>query len=97
VFALALLITNPQFANAQEESEESNSEFISGTIAELPEGRIVVNRAVLGRPPEHRTFLITADTKIEGRLRVGARVTVRFKPSEAGDVAVRIIVRNGQQ
>jgi hypothetical protein len=72
---------------------EPDYEFVSGTIAELPAGKIVVNRAGLGKP-ELRTFLITEETKIEGRLRQGARVTVGFKPSEFGDVAVRIIVRN---
>ena len=73
---------------------EQNYEFVSGTITELPPGRIVVNRAVIGKPAENRTFLITAETKIEGKLRTKARVTVGFKPGEEGDVAVRIIVRS---
>jgi hypothetical protein len=69
-------------------------EFVSGTVSDLPSGRIVVNRAVLGKPPEDRTFLVTNETKIEGSLRVNARVTVGFKPTEGGEpVAVRIIVR----
>lgn len=75
---------------------EPNYEFVSGTIAELPPGRIVVNRALLGKPPENRTFIVNGETKIEGKLRVKARVTVGFKPSEEGDVAVRIIVRSNQ-
>ena len=66
-------------------------------MEDLPPGRIVVNRALLGKPPENRTFLITSETKVEGRLRVGARVTVGFKPGEEGDVAVRIIVRSPPQ
>ncbi len=73
---------------------EPNYEFVSGVIVELPPGRIVVNRAVLGKPAEARTFLINQDTKVEGRLRNGVRVTVGFKPSDEGDVAVRIIVRS---
>ena len=73
---------------------EQNYEFVSGTITDLPPGRIVVNRAVIGKPAEDRTFLITGETKIEGTLRPKARVTVGFKPSEEGDVAVRIIVRS---
>jgi hypothetical protein len=75
---------------------EPSYEFVSGTITDLPSGRIVVNRALIGKPPENRTFLITGDTKVEGKLKEGARVTVGFKPSEEGDVAVRIIVRAAQ-
>jgi hypothetical protein len=81
------------FAPQQPPSAEPNYEFVSGTIADLPPGKLVVNRAVPGKPPEMRTFLLTAETKIEGRLRVRARVTVGFRPSAEGDVAMRIIVR----
>ncbi len=74
---------------------DSPYEFVSGTITELPAGKIVVNRAVLGKPPENRTFLIGPETKIEGRLRVKARVTVGFRTSEdAEPTAVRVIVRS---
>ncbi|MGH9633137.1 MAG: hypothetical protein ACRD7E_32945 [Bryobacteraceae bacterium] len=68
-------------------------EFFSGTIAEYSEGRIVVARAILGKPAESKSFLITGETKIEGELKNNARVTVGFKTTEEGDVAVRIIVR----
>jgi hypothetical protein len=62
---------------------------------DLPPGKIVVNRAVIGKPPENRTFQITPDTKIEGKLRTRVRVTVGFRAGEEGEpVAVRIIVRN---
>lgn len=63
----------------------------------MPEGKITVARAILGKPPENRSFLITGETKVEGKLKMKARVTVGFKTSEQGDVAVRIIVRNTQQ
>lgn len=73
-------------------------EFLSGTVTELPPGKIVVNRAVLGKTAENYTFLITAETKIEGTLKVQARVTVGYKPNEQGEpVAVRIIVRQPQK
>ncbi|MDZ4801763.1 MAG: hypothetical protein SGI92_26700 [Bryobacteraceae bacterium] len=73
---------------------DSPYEFVSGVVSELPPGKIVVNRAVLGKPAENRTFLIGPDTKIEGRLRVKVRVTVGFRTGEdAEPTAVRIIVR----
>ena len=43
---------------------EPNYEFVSGTVAELPAGKIVVNRALLGKPAGiFGTFLITGETK----------------------------------
>jgi hypothetical protein len=77
----------------QEPVPDGDYEFVSGTVSELPPGKIVVNRAVLGKPAENRAFLITGVTKIEGKLELNARVTVGFKPSDEGDVAIRIIVR----
>lgn len=87
------------FLHGQEQilyQAEPAPEFVSGTVVELPPGKIVVNRAVLGKPAENRTFLIDGQTKIEGRLRQRARVTVGFRASDEGDVAVRIIVRGSQ-
>jgi hypothetical protein len=80
-------------AQEQAPPTDTNYDFVSGTITELPPGKIVVNRAVRGKPPEDRTFLITGETKIEGTLKTNAPVTVGFKPTEEGDVAMRIIVR----
>jgi hypothetical protein len=92
----ALVALGIPFLQAQEQppAAESNYEFVSGTITDLPPGAIVVNRALLGKPPENRTFIINADTKIEGKLKTHARVTVGFKSTDEGDVAVRIIVRS---
>jgi hypothetical protein len=101
--ACLLLLVACWAATAQEQppapaptpAPEATNEFVSGTITDLPPGKIVVSRAVLGKPPEDRTFLINADTIVEGKLRKQARVTVGFKATEEGDVAMRIIVRNG--
>ncbi len=82
-------------AQPQEEPNEPGYDFVSGTVMDLPPGKIIVNRAVIGKPPENRTFVITPDTKIEGKLRSRVRVTVGFRTGEEGEpVAVRIIVRN---
>src|SRR5918993_3473815 len=92
----ALLALGAQCATGQDQipgEKPEDYEFVSGIVAEFSDSRIVVNRAVLGKPAENREFLITAETKVEGRLRNGVRVTVGFKPTEHGDVAMRIIVR----
>ena len=74
---------------------EAPYEFVSGTVVELSSGKIVVNRAVPGKPAENHTFIINGETKVEGSLRVQARVTVGYKTNlDTGElVAVRIIVR----
>lgn len=70
--------------------------FFSGIVEELPAGKVTVSRTALGKS-ENRSFLIKPNTKIEGKLRTKARVTVRFHTSEEGDVAVQIIVRPASQ
>src|SRR3954447_8633735 len=95
VFALSAPVA-PPLIHAQEQGatpQEPNYEFFSGTISEMPEGKIAVARTVLGKPPENRSFLINSDTKIEGKLKLKARVTVGLKSAPEGDLAIRIIVR----
>ena len=78
----------------QEPNAEAPSDFVSGTVVDMPAGKLVVNRAVVGKPAENHTFTLTHETKVEGNLRVNARVTVGFKTTETGEtVAVRVIVR----
>jgi carbonic anhydrase/acetyltransferase-like protein (isoleucine patch superfamily) len=68
--------------------------LFSGTVAELEAKRITVQRSSSGDVPEEKkTFLITDATKVEGELRLSARVTIGFVSSHQGDVATRIIVR----
>ena len=94
VLLLALATVPAVQAFAQEPHAEAPSDFVSGTVVEMPAGKLVVNRAVVGKPAENHTFTLTPETKVEGRLRVNARVTVGFKTTEAGEtVAVRVIVR----
>jgi hypothetical protein len=75
---------------------EAGANFFSGTVAELGSGRVTVSRNHLGKN-ESRTFLVTQETRVEGKLRVSARVTVRFRTADDGDLAVHIIVRAGAQ
>ena len=74
-------------------AEDTTYEFVSGIVTELSYYKIVVNRALQGKPPENRSFIMNDDTKVEGNLKENARVTVGFKSTEEGEVAVRIIVR----
>jgi hypothetical protein len=77
--------------------EEPSDQFFSGTVTALSNDKITVGRTVLGKPPSDRTFVITPETRIEGKLRLKARVTVRFVTKDEGDHAVHIIVRSSQK
>jgi hypothetical protein len=73
--------------------EPKYDDTFSGSILELTNSKITVSRSILGKQPEKRTFLITADTRIEGKMRVKLKVTIGFVTSDDGDVARLIVVR----
>ena len=72
---------------------QPSDQYFSGTVTKLEEGRITVTRTVLGKEDATRTFVVTAETRTEGKPRVKARVTVRFVSGDDGDRAVHILVR----
>lgn len=80
---------------AQDESAPANppNQFFSGNVTALEEGKITVARTSLGRTTATKTFIIKPETKIEGKLRLRAKVTVRYTTDDDGDVAINIIVR----
>jgi hypothetical protein len=78
-------------------SEPKYDETFSGPIVELSATKITVSRSILGKPAEKRTFWIKPDTRIEGKLRVRAKVTVGFVTTDDGDVARLVVVRTAQK
>lgn len=78
-------------------AQEYEQNFFAGIVTAIANSKVTVNRTVLGKDSETRTFTITPETRMEGKLRVNARVTVRFVPSEEGDRAIHIIVRSAQK
>jgi hypothetical protein len=83
----------PARAQGGPPAEQPRSEFFSGVITALADDKITVFKTVLGKSSETRAFSITPDTRIEGKLRLKARVTVRYVREEDGDCALHIIVR----
>lgn len=70
--------------------------FFAGSIAESTAERIVVSRKVSGKT-EKRTFRVTPDTKVEGKLRMKVRVTVQYTSGDDDeDVATLIVIRPPQ-
>ena len=68
-------------------------EFYSGAVQEFSETSVTVSRSLPGKTPETRVFVMDAETKVEGKLKKLARVTVGYHTLEGQDVAWRIIVR----
>jgi hypothetical protein len=78
-------------------SDRAQGDFFSGTITVLTDDQVTVLRTVLGKNSETRTFAITKQTRVEGKLRPKVRVTVRFVREEDVDQALHIIVRTIQK
>jgi hypothetical protein len=66
------------------------AQFFGGTVTQLDASHITISRTPAGKPPEHRTFLITAKTKITKSVKLRSRVTVRYQHSADGDVALEV-------
>ena len=79
-------------------SEPTYDETFSGPIVEVSATKITVSRSILGKPAEKRTFSIKPETRVEGKLRVRAKVTVGFVTTDDGeDVARLVVVRTAQK
>ena len=78
-------------------SEPKYDETFSGLIVELSATKITVSRSILGKPAEKCTFGIKPDTRVEGKLRVRAKVTVGFVTTDEGDIARLVVVRPAQK
>lgn len=91
IFSAALFLASAQ--ESQQAKAKAQNDTFSGNIVELSAGKLTVSRSILGGQAVRRTFLIQPDTKIQGKLRVKAKVTVGFVSTDDGDVARLIMVR----
>lgn len=71
-----------------------SAQIFSGTVTKIADNSVTAVRKVVGHDPVTRDFIRDAHTQVEGKLTVGARVTVRYKAAEDGGfLALHIIVR----
>ena len=77
---------------AADETAGADDSFFAGTVGQVAAETIVVGRTVRGKA-ESRTFQLTPQTKIEGKLAAKVRVTVRYVSDDDGDTATLIVVR----
>lgn len=80
-------------AQEQPENDSPDYMFWSGTVTAVEESAVTVRRKLVGKKPEVRRFAMTAETKVDGTLKLNARVTVAFVETDEGIVARRILVR----
>jgi hypothetical protein len=78
-------------------NEPGYEDTFSGSIVQLSAVAVTASRSILGKPAEKRTFSIKPDTRIEGKLRMNAKVTIGFVSTDDGDVARLIVVRTTQR
>lgn len=91
--ALSLAVAQEPAATPAKKSVPANDIF-SGTVSELTSDSVTVVRNAPARDAGASRFLLDSQTKVEGRLRVKARVTVRYHADEDGQLrALHIIVR----
>ncbi len=101
-FAIALVLLLPaQTEPARSQDPQPpvtkaapSNDIFSGTVTELADESLTVVRSGLAIQTVKRTFLRDAQTVVEGKLRVKARVTVRYSVDDNGQFhALHIIVR----
>lgn len=67
--------------------------FFSGNVTGLTPDQVTVSRRTLTLTTITKTFARDANTIVEGKLQMKARVTVKFEKTEAGERALRVVVR----
>jgi hypothetical protein len=94
---LGVLLACAPTIRAQDEppiktGEPTYTDTFAGPVVELTAVKITVSRTTLGKT-EKRTFQINKETRVEGKLKVKAKVTVGFVTTDDGDIARLIVVR----
>jgi hypothetical protein len=94
IFVIGLLACTavPHLAADETAAGKTPDTFFAGTVAQSTSETITVARTVRGKA-ESRTFNLTPQTKIEGKLVPRVRVTVRYVADDDGDTATLIVVR----
>jgi hypothetical protein len=96
-FLLLPLVSAPRTGQdppaATTNSDERKADFFSGIVTEVSQSSVTVHRKGLGQDAATHTFSIDGNTRVEGKLKPHAKVTVRFVSGDQGLVAVHIIVR----
>lgn len=81
-----------QDAPSQPAAQKKGNTYFAGTVTEAAADHISVTRRISGKQ-DKRTFRITPQTKIEGKLQARVRVTVQYVVDDQGVItATRVVV-----
>jgi hypothetical protein len=94
---LLLLASVAAFAVAQDSPDAAappHAQVFSGYVTEITPHSISVSRkSSTGKEMVHKSFGMDGKTKVEGKIKLNARVTVQFLALTDSNYAQRIIVR----
>lgn len=95
--AVVMLLALPAASRPRQDTvpqdAPAKANIFSGIVTAVSPNSITVNRKGLGPDSVTHTFAMDGNTRVEGKLRVRAKVTVLFAATDEGMLAVRIIVR----
>ena len=98
VIGVFLVTASPNLLKSQDSAPTAppQQEHFTGTVTQLGDTSITVTRTVLGKVSAVRTFSISSQTQIEGKLKMKSRVTITCVADGDDDEkpAMRIKVRD---
>lgn len=75
---------------------QPHPQIFSGFVTDFAPDSISVSRKnASGKDMVRKSFTLDTATKVEGKIKLNARVTIQFMPDGANNRALRIIVRGG--
>jgi len=82
---------SPVFALMNDKNPALEIQSVSGKIAAVGDAEFTL---VLGkdRDPDQLRFLIDSETRMEGKLAIGANVTVDYRSADGKNIATRVVV-----
>jgi hypothetical protein len=88
--ALCLGAIHPCAAQQKEQTSAPKDQMFSGEVTAIDNSSLTATRT---GSKDSKTFVITPETRFEGKPKVNSRVTIRYVVTEDVARAVRVIVR----
>jgi len=84
----------PDRITPREPRPASDTQSVSGKISSIGDAAFALEVAK-GDDKDTVHFLVDDETKVEGKLRVGARATVEYRLNGGNNIAVHVVVTKG--
>ena len=90
--SLVLIVLSFAWSARWVAAQEDQDNYFTGTLVENAADHMKVSRVLQGKK-EERVFKVNPQTKVEGRLRLRERITVRYVTGDDSFTAILVIVR----